>query len=119
MAYILGCARRFQQRCAFTAPRIIAVPRGPDFERVTHATTRGLVHLINPWLTSTHASHLLLCTTIQPKDEAGISKSVEQAAMCMQVAVLAATELGYGTCWMAGLNYRQVERAYPCKTGPG
>lgn len=105
--YILGCARRWGERCGFTSPRILAVPRGEDFDRITQAAVARLG--VNMWLRSTPASHVLLCLTT-PVQGQDLVRAVEEAAMCMHVAVLAATERGYGTCWMTGINHARVER---------
>jgi nitroreductase len=126
VGYVLGCARRFQERCGFAAPRIAAVPRGPAFERVIRAATRGLVGMVNPWLSSTRASHLLLCAVVYPGQGGGpgteprgrsLELVLEQAAMTMQIAVLAATEVGCATCWLAGINHERVEEAHQLDDG--
>lgn len=105
--HILGCARRWGERCGFTSPRIVAVPRGEQFDRITQAAVPKLG--VNMWLRSTPASHLLLCLAV-PVQGQDLVRAVEESAMCMQVAVLAATERGYGTCWMTGINHARVER---------
>ncbi len=115
LQYILDCASTFQERCRFSAPRIIAVPRGPVFERIATAAV-GRFPTVNAWLPRTHASHLLLCAAVPDLLEDPV-RPVEQAAMCMQVAVLAATELGYGTCWMTGINHERVEEVHPLPDG--
>lgn len=106
--YILGCATQFAARCSFTSPQILALPQGPDFDRITAAAVGGLAY--NQWLRSTPASHLLVCTT-----RAGTVsvRAVEEAAMCMHVAVLAAADRGYGTCWMTGIDHARTEQALP------
>ncbi|MGM0384667.1 MAG: nitroreductase family protein [Actinomycetota bacterium] len=109
---VLSCARRFAERCGFTAPRILALPRGTTFDCVAHAAVAGLG--VNMWLRSTPASHLLLCATVPGED---LTRAVEEAAMCMQVAILAATELGYGTCWMSGINHDRVEQVHRLPDG--
>lgn len=114
--YVLGCAAEFQRRCGLTAPRIIAIPRGEGFDRITKAATTGLSHVVNAWLPSTNASHLLLCATV-PEPGGQLVRAFEEAAMCMQVAVLAATELGHGTCWMTGINHERVEQAHVLPDG--
>lgn len=109
--YVLDCVHRFQRVCAFTAPGITIVARGPEFDRIVRVATSGIIGLINPWLGSTRASHLILCTTRYPDRAQDVPLAIKQAAICMQVAVLAATELGYGTCWMAGVHHERIEQA--------
>lgn len=110
--HVLGCATRFAERCGFTAPRILALPRGTAFDCVTHAAVGGLG--VNTWLRSTPASHLLLCATVPGED---LTRAVQEAAMCMQVAILAATELAYGTCWMSGIDHERVEQVHRLPDG--
>jgi len=119
VSYVLGCAQRFQERCGFAAPRISAVPRGPEFDRIVRAATSGLVGMVNPWLGSTKASHLLLCAVVYPEErrDLHLAIAIEQAAMTMQVAVLAAAEAGCATCWMAGINFERIEEAHQLDGG--
>lgn len=114
VAHILDSAERLRQRCGFAAPRLVAVPRGPDFERIARAAAHGLA--VNQWLRSTPASHLLLCAAA-PTPGQDLLRAVEEAAMCMEVAVLAATELGLATCWMTGIDHARVEEAQPLADG--
>ncbi|MDZ4063420.1 MAG: nitroreductase family protein, partial [Coriobacteriia bacterium] len=66
----------------------------------------------------TKASHLVLCGAVYPDLEPrSIERAIAESAMTMQVAVLAATELGLGTCWMAGIHHERVETAYPMPDG--
>jgi nitroreductase len=117
VSYVLRCAHAFQERCGFAAPRISVVPRGPELDRIVRAATRGLVGMVNPWLGSTKASHLLLCAVVYPEDRRALNLCIEQAAMTMQVAVLAAAEVGCATCWMAGINFERIEEAHPLDDG--
>jgi nitroreductase len=115
--YVLSCARRFQERCGFQAPRISAVARGAGFEEVIGAATGGLMGVFNPWLLAARASHLLLCAAVYPEGPEARDLAIEQAAMAMQVALLAATERGCGTCWVAAINHRRVEEAHRLEDG--
>ncbi len=67
------------------------------------------------WLPRSPASHLMLCCCVP--GPAGLLRAVEEAAMCMEVAILAATERGYGTCWMTGISHERVERVLPLPDG--
>jgi nitroreductase len=119
VAYLLACADRFQQRAGFSAPWLAVVPRGPEFDAVLRAATAGLIGKTNPWLPFTKAGHLVLCGTRypEPAERAGVELAIKQAAMVMQVAILAAAELGLATCWMAGINHEQVELSYTLPDG--
>lgn len=107
--------REFLERCQFAAPHIRILGPGPDRDAVIRGATKGLTGKVNPWLPRAKARHLILCATRypDPPDEALQDRAIKQAAMAMQVAVLAAADLGLGTCWLAGINFEEIERAYP------
>lgn len=113
---VLGAARRFQERMGFTAPRI-AIVDGARMREVVKAALAGVIGKINPWLPFTRAQHLILCGALCPADQAGRDRAIKEAAMTMQVLLLAATELGLATCWMAGINHERVESASPLEGG--
>lgn len=116
--YVETCVSVFRDRMRFNAPRIVILPRGTAYDTVVRAATAGLVGKINPWLTFTKASHLILCGTVYPSDQQpGIERAIAEASMAMQVAVLAATEVGLATCWMAGIHHDRVESDYPMPDG--
>lgn len=117
VAYVLDCARRFCERCGFEAPRIDVIPRGEGFDEVVRAAASGVLGLVNPWLRRTDASHLMLCAVAYPADRRGRERAIEQAAMTMEVAVLAAAERGLATCWMAGINHGRVESVHRLPDG--
>ena len=109
IAAILDCARAFQGRCGFTAPRI-EILGGEERNHVVKAAMKGAIGAVNPWLAFTHAQHLMVCSAVCPPDPARHDLAIKQAAMTMQIAVLAATELGLGTCWIAGINHERIEQ---------
>lgn len=117
--YVEGCVRAFCKRMGFTSPRITIVGRGEAFDAVVRGATSGLLGKINPWLPFTKASHLVLCSTVYPSDgsRGGTERAIAEASMAMQVAVLAATEQGLSTCWMAGIDHERVERAHELPDG--
>ncbi len=53
----------------------------------------------------------------EQEEKAGVERALKEAAMTMQVALLAATEMGLGSCWMAGINHERVELALPMPDG--
>jgi nitroreductase len=109
---LLDRARSFQDRCGFRAPRLLVVS-GAELARAVSAAMRGLMVTVNPWLPSTAARHLLLCGAVwaEGAEPAAIEHALAEAAMTMQVALLAATEVGLGSCWLAGIDHDAVERA--------
>lgn len=114
LRYIDDCVEAFRARAGFRSPRIVVVGRGDGFDAVVRGATSGLLGKINPWLSFTKASHLVLCGTVYPDDgnRQKTERAIAEASMTMQVAVLAATEVGLATCWMAGIHHERVERAY-------
>ena len=119
VAHILGCVDRFIERCGFTAPRI-SVLEGEARDAVVSAATHGVIGKVNPWLPRTKAQHLILCGAVYPEDasnENAVERAIKEAAMAMQVALLAAAELELGTCWMAGISHDSVESAHPLPDG--
>jgi nitroreductase len=115
---VLGRARAFQDRCGLRAPRLLVVS-GAELDRVVSAAMRGLMVTVNPWLPSTAARHLLLCGAVwtEGAEPNAIEHALAQAAMTMQVALLAATELGLGSCWLAGIDHEAVEKALALPDG--
>jgi nitroreductase len=104
--------RLFKEKMGYSNSdiRIIADDRG--FSLVKDAATKGLIGSINPWLKSTKAR----CFIVAVVNNNGVSsisernRRIAQTSMAMQVAILRATELGLATCWMAGINSREIER---------
>jgi nitroreductase len=116
VAYVMACVQAFIGRVGFAAPRLRVVD-GEERRAVVDAATKGLVGKVNPWLPFTRAEHLILCGAVYGDDRASRERAIKEAAMAMQVAILAATELGLGTCWMAGINHERVELAHPMPDG--
>jgi nitroreductase len=118
VAHVIGAALAFMRSASFDKPRVVVV-EGEEFSAVIAAATGGLVGKINPWLPFTNARHMLLCGAVYPADEdrRGVERAIAEAAMTMEVAILAATEVGLATCWMAGISHDRVELAYPMPDG--
>jgi nitroreductase len=115
ITYIEAVVARFRQRCALDAARIVVVDQETEFTAIVKAAMGGVVGKVNPWLLSTKARQLLLCGAIYADDDERVvrERALKQAAMAMQIAILAATEVGLATCWMAGINHRRIELSYP------
>lgn len=110
LAHVLGCARAFAESQGFRHPRL-SIVEGDAMRGVVGAAMSGLVGKVNPWLAFTEARHLLLCGAVYPEplERVATERALKEAAMTMQVALLAATEVGLGSCWMAGINHERVE----------
>lgn len=117
--HVLVPVLAFLQGVRFASPRIEILDEGPAFDRVLAAATGGLIGRLNPWLRFTEARHLLLCGTVYPADHdvAGVELALKQAAMAMEVAVLAATAAGLATCWLTAIDHAAVETARPLPDG--
>lgn len=111
--YIETCTDAFMTRMGFGAPRIGILPRGQAFDAVQKAATSGFVGKVSPWFMITKASHIIVCGVVYPSvHPQDIEKAMIQGAMTMHVAVMAATECGLGTCWMAGIQHERIEKVY-------
>ena len=116
--YIVRCVERFMARMQFTLPVIRVIGRGERFDQVIRAASSGLLGKISPWLRTTKAGHLLVCACQVPDEGSGVfEQALIQAAMTLQIAVLAATELGLGTCWIAGIDHKRVEDVFALPPG--
>jgi nitroreductase len=113
---ILEAAGLFCRQVGFLAPRLHIVA-GQERARVVSAAMRGVVGLVNPWLPFSKASHVMLCGAAIAPGGVPRDLAIKQASMTMQVAILAATELGLATCWMAGIAHERVERTVPLPDG--
>ena len=117
--HILTCVRLFQETAGFQHSRIAIVEQGPQFKAIVKAAMSGVIGKINPWLAITRARHLILCGAIyaESDERPAVELTIKQASMTMQVAILAATEAGLATCWMAGINHERVETEFPMPDG--
>lgn len=114
LSYVLGCVEKLRGRGGLDAARVEVLGPGPKLDALVKAAMKGLIGKINPWLPFMKARHMLLCGAVYPssRDVAGIEQSIKQASMAMQAALLAATEVGLGSCWLAGINHEQIERVH-------
>jgi nitroreductase len=119
LEHVLSCARGFAARMRFGAPRLRLVARDGGFDTLVSAAMAGVVGKTNPWLAFTRAGHLLLVGAVYPEGRSGrpVERAIEEAAMTMHVAVLAATDAGLATCWMAGINLERIDRDFPLEDG--
>lgn len=101
----------FITRMGFCHLRIEIVLMGEMFRKIINAATSGVVGKINPWLKKTDATGLLVAivNSLDAKEEKERLKRIGECSMVMQVAILRATELGFATCWLGGINSSEIE----------
>ncbi|MFW5878613.1 MAG: nitroreductase family protein [Myxococcota bacterium] len=107
------------EKAGLRSARLEILGPGPERRAVIKGAMRGLLGKINPWLPFAKAGHMILCGAVYPPGEErrGVERAVAEAAMAMQMAVLAATEQGLATCWLAGIHHEGIEEAYSMKDG--
>jgi nitroreductase len=112
-AGIDAAARAFSERMGFSAPAIRTTVDPAEFKAVVGAAMKGVVGKINPWLPFTRANGMILALGEPRKAPVFGDRrvGVAQIAMAMETAVLHAASMGLGTCWMAGINSREIEKA--------
>ncbi|HNS98612.1 MAG TPA: nitroreductase family protein [Polyangiaceae bacterium] len=119
VAYVEHCARSFASAMGFRSARLHVVGQGEQRDAIVRAAVSGVIGKVNPWLPFSHARHLILCGAVLPDDASRnhVQRAIKEASMVMQVALLAATEQGLGTCWMAGIHHDRVESTFPMPDG--
>ncbi len=102
----------FQKKMGFSHSKIEIISDRQIFEKVIEAATSGIIGKINPWLRRTDASAIILAIidTRNLSDERERLIRIAETSMSMQIAILRSTELGLATCWMAGINSREIEK---------
>lgn len=88
-------------------------------EALRQAVVSGWQGKINPWIYFTPIPvWIVLCVDVDPDAAAETPGSrLPGAAMMLETVVLAAAEMGLGTCWMAGFNGRAVSRTLNLPAG--
>ncbi|MBI5526769.1 MAG: nitroreductase family protein [Deltaproteobacteria bacterium] len=111
-AEIDAAARAFSGRMGFDSPAIRTTVAPAEFKAVVGAALKGVVGKINPWLPFTKAGAMILAIGNPLKAPVFGDRrvGVAQIAMVMEAAVLHAASMGLGTCWMAGINSREIEK---------
>jgi len=92
--------------------RLIIVREPGEVRRLRRAVFSGVLGKINPWILTTRA-HAFIAACGYPSSTASSDDRAQylaQAAMLMEVAVLAAAEHGLGTCWLGGFGEAGVKR---------
>jgi nitroreductase len=80
--------------------------------RLTRAIFSGLLGKVNPWVLTTNAPGFIVACG-RPDRAALVSGDkhlyLAEAAMVMELIVLAAAELGLGSCWLGGFGEQKVK----------
>ncbi len=88
-------------------------------EKLRAAAVSGWQGKINMWIyvTPFPAALVLVGRHTEVETADGRPRYLAQAAMVMETVVLAAAEMGLGTCWMAGFNPNAVIKELGLPTG--
>lgn len=118
-AEVDAAARAFCERMGYRAPVIRTTVDPAEFKAIVAAAMAGAIGKTNPWLIFTKASGMIVasCDVAAAPSSGDRVVALAQAAMAMEVAILRAAEMGLGTCWMAGINSREVEKALALPEG--
>lgn len=92
--------------------KILLISDELTFKSIISSSTKGIIGSINPWLKSTKARGFIVAIVDNKgvRDSSERNRRIAETSMAMQIAILRATELELATCWMAGINSREVER---------
>jgi nitroreductase len=110
---LASVSREFCRTMGFDAPRMIFVTDPAGYKKVMSAACAGVIGKGNPWLPLAKSRIMIVaaCDTRKAPVAADRVLAVAQAAMTLETVVLAAAEMGLATCWMAGINSAEVEKA--------
>jgi len=90
---------------------ILVVTDRDRVERIRRKANKGIQGKINIWLLRTPVSGFLVMALPRADVKSERPRRLPLAAMAVEDTVLWLTEAGLGTCWMAGINKRQVRNA--------
>ena len=109
----------FCEKMGFKASRIYIEFEKQARDGVVSAACSGFMGKGNPWipLTRAQAVIVLACNTASAPEIGDRKLALAQAAMAMEVVLLEATELGLGTCWIAAINHKAIEKALSLPEG--
>jgi len=104
----------FPPQCSRKSARSFGSPRQKKWqvEALGKAVVSGWEGKINAWIYFTPIpAWIVLCANADPcEGVATPAANLPGAAMTLETVVLAAAEMGLGTCWMAGFNAEAVTR---------
>ena len=109
---IRSASREFCEKMGFTAPRLKYVVEPALYKDVVKSSFSGFLGRTNPWLPIAKSPVMIIAA-----GDMGAAPTIgdrriamAQTAMAMEVAVLAAADLGLATCWIAAINHRAIEK---------
>ncbi len=96
---------------------IIARTDSDQAQKIKRASYRGMEGAINLWLLRTPVSGFLVLAV--PRDDVSAARPevLPLTSMAAQDVILWLTEAGLGTCWMAGVNSREVRKVMGLDAG--
>lgn len=83
----------------------------PAVEAMKAAAYRGLTSKINVWLARTSPAGFIVLDVPARDVEADRPRALPRAVMAAEDLVLFLTENGFGSCWLGGVNSREIARA--------
>ncbi len=108
-------AELFVSKMGLKFSRISITKDKEEFDLIVKSATSGILGKINPWLKNSTASHIIIAIANMDgiKNNKERLERIAETSMLMQIAILRATELNLATCWMAGINSKEIEKNYP------
>ncbi len=109
---LIRVAREGARVLGTTSPFFLFVT-DPEIKRgLSRAIFSGLFGKVNPWVLTTRAPvFIVACGRPERASLVGRDKPLylAEAAMVMELIVLAAAELGLGSCWLGGFGEQRVK----------
>lgn len=108
---LLRVAREGARAFGAASPRFLFVLNPETKRRLSRAIFSGLFGKVNPWVLTTKAPcFIVACGRPDGAGHVGDKHLyLAEAAMVMELVVLAAAELGLGTCWLGGFGEQRVK----------
>ncbi len=106
-------ARNGARALGAKSPSFLFVADPAARRRLTRAIFSGLFGKANPWILVTKAPVFIVACG-RPGRAASVGDKhlyLSETAMVMELVVLAAAELGLGTCWLGGFGEEGVKKA--------
>lgn len=96
----------------FESPFFIFVTRPETKKRIKRAIFTGLMGKLNPWIIKTKAFGFVVACGYPEKAPKIDDKYLylSECAFLLELMVLAAAEVGVGTCWMGAFGEEEVKR---------
>ncbi len=111
--YLCRVARQGGRSLGTKSPFFLFVIDPETRRRLSRAIFSGWFGKVNPWILTTQApAFVVACGRPHRAPTVGDKQLyLAEAAMIMELVVLAAAELGLGTCWLGGFGEEGVKKA--------